>query len=81
MRAWHRKALIQLTALSAGGSVLVLEGCDAQVRDTVLAGAQGATQTLFQTFVQAFFESLTPKQDDTTTGTVKVFGEDTFIAA
>lgn len=80
MRAWHQKALVRLAALSAG-SVFVLDGCDTQVRDTVLTGAQGAATTLFTTFVQAFFESLTPKQDDTTTGTVKVFGEDTFIAA
>lgn len=80
MRAWHRKVLVRLAAASAG-SAFVLEGCDAQVRDTVLAGAEGATQTLFATFVQAFFESLTPKEDETGVSTVMIFGEQPFIAA
>jgi hypothetical protein len=63
MRSMLRRGRIWLAAASIGGP-FVLVGCDPQVRDTVLTGVEGASQTLLSTFVQAFFESLTPKTDD-----------------
>lgn len=80
MRTLRRKTLVWLATASAG-SAFVLEGCDPQVRDTVLSGAEGAAQTLFATFVQAFFESLTPKEDEVGPSTVMIFGEEAFAAA
>jgi len=53
----------------AGGSVLVLSGCDPTARDTVLSGVEGATTTLFGTFIRAFFETL--QMPDTTATTVR----------
>jgi hypothetical protein len=36
----------------------------------VLGGVEGASQTLLSTFVQAFFESLTPKEDEDAATTI-----------
>lgn len=69
MRA-PRRVRIFLAALSIGGAPLVLEGCDPNVRDTVLNGVQGASNTLLSTFVDAFFESLNDHTDDTQTNTI-----------
>jgi hypothetical protein len=70
MRSKLRRGCVWLAALSMGGSPFVLSGCDPQVRDTVLGGVQGASQTLLSTFVQAFFESLTPKEDEDAATTI-----------
>lgn len=51
-RAWTR------VALGAGGTLLALDSCDQNVRDTVLTGVEGAATTIVTTFVQAFFESI-----------------------
>jgi hypothetical protein len=59
---------------AAGGSVLVLEGCDMNVRDTVLGGLEGASNALATTFIQAFFESLLT-QDEGGPATVKAIIE------
>lgn len=69
MRSKLRRGCVWLAAVSVG-SPLVLSGCDPQVRDTVLGGVQGASQTLLSTFVQAFFESLTPKEDEDAATTI-----------
>ena len=69
MRSKLRRGLVWLAALSMG-TPFILTGCDPQVRDTVLGGVQGASQTLLSTFVQAFFESLTPKDDDDAATTI-----------
>lgn len=42
-------------SLAAGGSLLVLEGCDPNARETVLSGVEAATTGLFSTFIAAFF--------------------------
>lgn len=47
----------------AGGSVLVLSGCDPTVRGTVLGGVEGAATVLTTSFVQAFFESLVAEDE------------------
>ncbi len=47
---------------AAGGSLLVIDGCNPNVRDTVLAGVQSAATGLSTTFIQAFFEGL--EEDD-----------------
>lgn len=65
-RKWWR-------ALAAGGTILVLSGCDPTVRDTVLGGVEGAATGLVSAFIAAFFESLAV-QDETVT-TVKVLLE------
>jgi len=44
--------------LTTAGGLFVLSGCDPTVRDTVLAGVEGASTVLATTFLQAFFESL-----------------------
>ncbi|MBI5864263.1 MAG: hypothetical protein HZB38_07130 [Planctomycetes bacterium] len=64
MQARRRRNRILIAALSVGGLPFVMEGCDPTVRDTVLNGVQGASQTLIGTFVDAFFESLNANQDD-----------------
>ncbi len=58
MRGLLQRGRIGLVAASLGGSVLVLEGCDPNVRTTVLSGVEGASTTLMTTVIQAFFESL-----------------------
>lgn len=60
--------------LSAAGSTFVLSGCDANVRDTVLAGVESASTVLTTTFLQAFFESLTPADEGAAT-VVKAFAD------
>src|SRR5262245_8404876 len=76
MRGWLRRGRIHLVAWTFGGSVLVLQGCDPGVRDTVLGGVESAGTTLATTFIQAFFQSLTaPDDNNTTTGTTKVFDD------
>jgi hypothetical protein len=70
MRRLVRRAQLFLVSSSIGGSVLVLEGCDPTVRDTVVTGVQGASTSLITTFIQAFFESLQDNQDDGTVTTV-----------
>ena len=70
MRSMLRRGRVWLAAASIGAAPYVLVGCDPQVRDTVLGGVEGASQTLLSTFVQAFFESLTPKEDDDAATTI-----------
>ncbi len=74
MRQLFHRARLWFYGAAAGGSVLVLEGCDPNVRDTVLGGVEGATTSLFSTLIMAFFESLAAEEDDAVT-TVKVLIE------
>jgi hypothetical protein len=75
MRGLFLRGRIWLLSAVSGGSLLVLSGCDPTVRDTVLAGLQGATTTLVTTFIQAFFESVLAPEDEGTVTTVKAIIE------
>jgi hypothetical protein len=59
-------------ALTLGGGLLALQGCDPTVRDTVLTGVGSAATTLAGTFIQAFIESLQPDEEEQTPTTVMV---------
>jgi hypothetical protein len=77
MRGLLRRGRIWLIASTVGGNVLVLEGCDPTVRETVLGGVESSSTTLVTTFIQAFFESLVaPGDDDDQASTVRVFDEE-----
>lgn len=69
-----RGRIAMLSAIS-GGTLLVLNGCDPNVRDTVLAGVEGATTTLITTFISAFFDSVLETGDEGTVTTVKAIVE------
>ncbi|MFO0836889.1 MAG: hypothetical protein U1D55_00055 [Phycisphaerae bacterium] len=71
MRSFIRSGKLWLISTAAGGSLLVLEGCDPTVRDTVITGVAGATNTLVTSVIQAFFESIAAQGQDTTPTTVK----------
>lgn len=62
MRGRFYRAWIRL-GIGAGGTLLALDSCDQNVRDTVLSGVEGAATTLVTTFVQAFFESVAANQE------------------
>ncbi len=68
MNRWMHRARIGLATMAVGGAPLVLDGCDTTVRDTVLAGVEGASSTLATTFIQAFFESLNEEEEDVAGG-------------
>lgn len=74
MRRMLNRSRFWLVSLAAGGSGLVLSGCDVNVRDTVLAGVEGAAGTLLQTFITAFFQTL-EEPEETGVGTVKAILE------
>jgi hypothetical protein len=65
MRRFLRRGRGWLVAATIGGSVLVLQGCDPNVRSTVLSGVESASTTLFTTFIQGFFQSLQPQGQST----------------
>ncbi len=75
MRSLMNRAKIWLISTATGGTVLVLEGCDPAVRDTVIGGVEGASTTLVTSLIQAFFESLLAPEDDGTVTTVKAIVE------
>lgn len=65
-----------LMTMAAGGSALLLQGCDPTVRDTVLTGLGSAATSLTSTLIQAFFESLqaeAAETDDQTATVVRGF--------
>lgn len=65
-----------LMTMAAGGSALLLQGCDPTVRDTVLSGLGSAATSLTSTLIQAFFESLqaqAAETDDQTATVVRGF--------
>ena len=75
MQRWFLRGRIWMLTAVSGGGLFVLGGCDPTVRDTVLAGVESATTTLFTTFITAFFESVLTAGDDTTVTTVKAVVE------
>jgi hypothetical protein len=75
MRGLLLRGRIGLITAISGGGLLVLSGCDPTVRDTVLAGVESASTTLFTTFITAFFETVLSAGDDSTVTTVKAVAE------
>ena len=67
MRGLLQRGQLWWLTVATGGSVFVLEGCDPTVRDTILAGVEGAATTLFTTFVAAFFQTLEQEEEAVTT--------------
>jgi hypothetical protein len=54
-------------ALAIGGSAFQLSGCDPAVRDALLTGLEGTTQSLSSTLITAVFLSM-QDDDGSTTG-------------
>ena len=75
MRGMVRRGWIWLLSAVSGGGLLVLNGCDPTVRETVLAGVENATTTLLTTFINAFFETVLAPEDEGTVTTVKAIAE------
>ena len=71
MRGMFLRGRIWLLSAVSGGGLLVLSGCDPNVRDTVLAGVESATTTLLTTFITAFFETVLAPEEEGTATTVK----------
>ncbi len=67
LRGTIRRGRILLLTLSVGAMPLALESCDQNVRDVVLGGVQAAANGLAGTFIDAYFASLQPKQENATT--------------
>lgn len=67
MRGLLYRGRVWLVTAGLGGSVLILEGCDTTVRDTVLQGVGTAATSLSTTFISAFIQSLTAEEDETAT--------------
>ena len=76
MRNWFNRGKLWLISSALGGSVFALEGCDPNVRDTVLSGVENAATTITSTVIQAFFESVIAPDDDSTITTVKAVIEE-----
>jgi hypothetical protein len=53
-----------VAVMASGGSLMVLDTCNPQVRDTILGGVSSAATGLTSTFIQAFFEGLAQNDDD-----------------
>ena len=66
-RLINRTRKFWVMASSGGLTLAVLEGCDADVRDTVLNGVEGAATGLLTTFISAFFQSLNDPEETATT--------------
>lgn len=83
MRSMRKRGRVWLASTAAAGSLFVLQGCDPNVRDTVLSGVSGAATSLASTFIQAFFEALANDAAEEAPATVKaiicdappIFGE------
>jgi len=63
MRAAMSRGQRWLVFLVAGGGMLLLEGCDASVRDTLLTGFGNAATTLIGTLFQALIQQLQANDD------------------
>jgi len=74
MRRLFQRAQMRWLMIATGGGLFVLEGCDTTVRDTILAGVEGAATTLLSTFISAFFQTLQPAEEEAAT-TVKAIIE------
>ena len=67
MRALLTRSRLWLISAVSGGGLLVLEGCDATVRDQVLSGVGTAATGLATTFINAFFQSLISEAEEEAT--------------
>ena len=74
MRNLLLRGKIWLMVTASGGGLFVLGGCDPEVRDTMLSGAESAATTLMSTIISAFFQSVLATEEETAT-TVKAFIE------
>ena len=82
MRRLLDRSKMRVAALTLGG-VLVLGGCDPNVRTTVLGGVEAASTGLVSAFISAFFQSLdVPAEDPNQATTVMrpVDASATFVA-
>jgi len=70
-RSRRQRMLRATAALLVGGSALQLSSCDPTVRSTLLTGLETTTSTLAQTFISAFFVSLS-NEDGTSLTTTSV---------
>ena len=76
MRALLKHGRIWTMLVASGGGLLVLDGCDPTVRDTMLNGVGSAATGLASTFIQAFIQSLQAQAaDNTSPTTVKAIND------
>lgn len=71
MRRLLNRGRIGVLAVGVG-SLMALQGCQTDVRDTVLGGVNAAATSLATTFINAFFLSI-QTQDEGAPTTVQVF--------
>lgn len=64
MRRMLERGRMWFYSVAVGGGVLVLGGCDPNVRDTVLVGVEGAATSLVSTLIAAFFQSLASQGEE-----------------
>ena len=69
-RSRRQRMLRATAALLVGGSALQIGSCDPTVRATLLTGLETTSSTLAQTFISAFFVSLTDNGTSLTTTSV-----------
>jgi len=67
-----KKCFTWMTLVGMGGATFQLSGCDQGIRSTVLAGLNGAADTLLLSLTSALFQSLdlSGLDDDLTGGVV-----------
>ncbi len=65
MRSLYIRTRLWLLTVASGGGLFVLEGCDPDVRDTVLTGVGSAATGLAGTFINAFVQSLQADEEET----------------
>ncbi len=74
MRRMLNRSRTWWASLTVGGTMLVLSGCEPEVRDTVLSGVESAAAGLAAAFISAFFQTL-DQPEDAGMGTVRVILE------
>ncbi len=67
-RSLRQRLVRAAMALAIGGSAFQLSGCDPAVRDTLLTGLEGTTQSLSSALISAFFLSLEDNDDGSNGG-------------
>ncbi len=63
--SYRARFMRTVMALAVGGSAFQLSGCDPEVRDALLVGLEGTTQSLSTALISAYFLTL---QDDDASG-------------
>lgn len=63
MRAFYIRSRLWLLTVASGGGLFLLDGCDPNVRDTMLTGVGSAATGLATTFIQAFIQSLMSEEE------------------